>query len=207
MMYDYLLDEVFTRLEKHNFQAKLNKYNFNVDKFEFLGFVISEGHVRPNPNKVEAILAIAIPTNRKKLQAFLGMINYYRKFLPKFSQITKPLNKLTSPNVLLDFNGECHQGFDDLENALARDVMLRIPVFTERFYISCDASNMAIGAVLAQGKPPDDKPVQFFCKSLNPQQQRWTAMERECLALVTALKEFTPHLQGREFTLITDNLA
>lgn len=169
-----------------------------VNQFEFLGFVISEGNIRQNPNKVKAILAITAPKNRKKLQAFLGMINYYRKFLPKISEMTKPLNKLTSVNVQFDFTEECNLAFNKIKDALARDVMLRIPVFGERFYISCDASNVAIGAVLAQSKPPDDKPDQFFSKSLNAQQQRWTAMERECLALVTAVKEFSPYLQGRE---------
>lgn len=117
------------------------------------------------------------------------------------------MNKLTSVKAIFDFNEECRQAFNQIKTELAKDVMLRIPIFGERFYISTDASNNTIGAVLAQGKPPDDRPVQFFSKSLTPQQQRWTAMERECLALVTAVKEFAPYLQGREFTLITDNLA
>lgn len=205
--HDDHLFESFLRLEKHNLQVKVPKCNFYVNQFEFLGFVISDGHIRPNPNKVEAILALAAPTSRKKLQTFLGMVNYYRKFLPGMSHLTKPLNKLTSPKVDFEFDEECRRAFNGVKEALAKDVILRIPVFSERFYISCDASNLAIGAVLAQGKPPDDKPIQFFSKSLNPQQQRWTAMERECLALVTAVKEFAPYLQGREFTLITDNLA
>lgn len=142
-----------------------------------MGYVISEDSIKPNPIKINTILKIAVPTTRKKLQHFLGMINYYRKFIPKLSQIARPLNKLTSVDVQYEFNEECHQAFTEIKMALANDVLLRIPSFEERFYISCDASNTAIAAVLAQGKPPNDKPIQFFSKSLNSQQQRWTAME------------------------------
>lgn len=205
--HDYLLNEVFTRLRKHKFQVKLSKSNLYADEIEFLGYIVSKGCIKPNPNKVKAILAISIPINRKKLQTFLGMINYYRKFIPNLSHMAKPLNRLTSIKVQYQFDEECQRAFKEIKTALAGDVILRIPDFNERFYVSCDASNVAIGAVLAQGKPPNDKPIQFFSRSLNDQQQKWTAMERECLALVTAVKEFSPYLQGREFTLITDNLA
>lgn len=205
--HDELLDQVFQRLKKHNFQVKISKCHLYTSQFEFLGFIVSDGHIKPNPNKITAILQLSEPKTRKKLRMFLGMVNYYRKFVPNFSKLTKPLNKQTSMKTLYNFDDECREAFNEIKDQLAKDVLLRIPVFDERFYISTDASNTTIGAVLAQGKPPDDKPIQFFSKTLSPTQQRWTAMERECLALVSAVKEFAPYLHGREFTLITDNLA
>lgn len=92
--HDELLKSVFERLKKHNFQVKISKCFFYIDQFEFLGFIIKDGILKPNPNKITAILQIAEPKTRKKLQSFLGMINYYRKFVPHFSELTGPLNKL-----------------------------------------------------------------------------------------------------------------
>lgn len=205
--HDRLLYQVFERLERHNFQVKIKKCHFYVGQFEFLGFIIYPNCLKPNPNKVTAILKIAEPKTRKALQHFLGMVNYYRKFIPNLSRIAKPLTTMTSIKFIYEFDDECRNAFNQIKEILANDVTLKIPNFNERFYISCDASNTAIAAVLAQGKPPDDRPIQFFSKTLQPNQQKWIAMERECLALTTAVKEFAPYLQGREFTLITDNLA
>lgn len=205
--HDELLHQVFLRIEKHNFQVKVKKCHFYVNHFEFLGFIIYPNCIKPNPNKVTTILKIAEPRTRKKLQHFLGMVNYYRKFIPELSRIAKPLTLRTSIKIAFDFDEECRAAFNKIKEILANDVTLKMPKFNERFYISCDASNTAIAAVLAQGEPPNDRPIQFFSKSLQPAQQKWMAMERECLALTMAVKEFAPYLQGREFTLITDNLA
>lgn len=205
--HDELLGQVLERLQKHNFQIKIPKCHFYIEQFEFLGFIVCNGHIKPNPNKISAIMRIVEPKNRKKLQSFMGMLNYYRKFVRNFSELARPLNKLTSIKVPFVFDEKCRHAFNELRNELARDVLLRIPIFGERFYISTDASNSTIGAVLAQGKPPNDCPIQFFSKALSDPQTRWTTREKECLALVSAVREFSPYLQGREFTLITDNLA
>lgn len=205
--HDRLLAEVFNRLEKHNFQVKISKCVFYAKQVEFLGFIVTPGHVKPNPNKVEAILKLAEPNTRKKLQKFLGMCNYYRRFIRAYSDITRPLNQKTSIKKQYNFDQQCREAFNKLKQILANDVTLKIVDYNQRFYVSCDASDKAISAVLAQGKPPHDRPIQFFSKALTHPQEKWIIMERECLALVSAVKAFSNYLQGREFTLITDNLA
>lgn len=205
--HDHLLTEVFNRLSKHHFQVKIKKCFFYAKQVEFLGFIITPDHVKPNPNKVEAILKLAEPGTRKKLQKFLGMCNYYRRFIRNYSNLTRPLNQQTSIKQPYKFTPECKNAFNQLKDILANDVTLKIVDYDERFYISCDASDTAISAVLAQGKPPHDRPIQFFSKALTHPQEKWIIMERECLALVSAVKAFSNYLHGREFTLITDNLA
>lgn len=204
---DRLLKEVFECLQRANFQVKIAKCHFYAKKVEFLGYIITPGEVRPNPNKVESILRLATPRTRKQLQRFLGMANYYRRFIPNYSALTRVLSEMTSVKVNFQWSDECDESFNKTKLALANDVPLQIVDYNERFYVSTDASKKAIGAVLAQGKPPNDRPIQFFSKSLPKEQQGWDARQLECLALVKAVKAFTPYLVGREFTLNTDNFA
>lgn len=205
--HDRLLKEVFTRLKKHNFQVKIKKCYFYAKQIEFLGFIVTPGQVRPNPNKIEALMKISEPKNRKQVQQFLGMANYYRRFIRNYSHISRPLTKQTSIKNKFTFDDDCKEAFLTIKSKLAGNVMLQIVDYAERFYVSCDASDKAIGAVLAQGRYPNDRPIQFFSQALNEQQAKWKIIERECLALVSAVKAFRPYLHGREFTLITDNLA
>lgn len=205
--HDQLLEEVFTRLKNANFQVKIPKCQMYTKQLEYLGYIITPGEIRPNPKKVEAILRLKSPRKRKDLQSFLGMFNHYRKFIPKYAEITRVLSEMTSVNLKFQWSQECEDAFNQAKMTLANDVPLKIVNYDERFYISTDASGKAISATLSQGKPPDDRPIQYFSKSLPPAQQKWSAHERECLALVSAVKAFAPYLHGREFTLITDNYA
>lgn len=203
--HDQLLCEVFSRLQRHNLQAQIRKCMFYAVEVEFLGFLVSPGQVRPNPRKVKAILDYPEPSSLKKLQSFLGMANYYRRFIKNYSHHAKPLTEATSSKKAFKFTPECKSAFEGLKNMLAYDVTLVIVDFEKQFYVTTDASDVAIGAVLSQGDPPNDRPIQFFSKTLTPAQRAYPAHERECLALAEAIKEFDTYIRGRKVTVITDS--
>lgn len=202
---DELMIEVFQVLKRHNLQVHIKKCNFYTKKIDFLGFLVTPGRVRPNPRKVQAILDYPEPSSLKKLQGFLGMANYYRKFIKDYSHHAKPLTEATSAKKTFKFTPECRQAFEKLKEMLAYDVTLVIADLDKKFIISSDASDVAIGAVLSQGEPPHDRPIQFFSKTLTPIQRTYPAHERECLALAEAIKEFDTYIRGRRFTVITDS--
>lgn len=203
--HDDLVHEVFEIIKRHNLQFHIKKCTFYAKEIEFLGFLVSPGLVRPNPRKVRAILDYPEPSTLKKVQGFLGMANYYRKFIKDYSHHAKPLTEATSAKKAFKFTPECRQAFNKLKDMLAYDVTLVIADFSKKFIITSDASDVAIGAVLSQGEPPNDRPIQFFSKTLTAIQRSYPAHERECLALAEAIKEFDTYIRGRKFTIITDS--
>lgn len=203
--HERILTEVFERLEKHNLQVQIKKCRFFANEISFLGYLVSPGEVRPNPNKIKAILAYPEPKTLKNLKSFLGMANYYRRFIKDYSHHAKPLTDATSLKIPFNFTSECKEAFKTLKEKLAYDVTLVIVDFSLGFNLTSDASDVAIGAVLSQGEPPADRPIQFFSRALTPTQRVYPAHERECLALAEAIKEFGTYIKGRKFVVITDS--
>lgn len=202
-----LLNEVFSRLKKHNLQANIKKCKFFAPSVEYLGFVIENGTVKPNPNKTKAIRSYPSPKTRKQLQTFLGMINYYKIFIKSFAHIARPLHTLTSPNIVYEWDETTNKAFESLKLTLADDVTLKIVDFTKKFTLATDASDVAIGAVLSQ---PDDhakaeRPIHFYSRVLDIHERNYKVHERELLALTNAIAEFENYLKGRKFTVLTDS--
>lgn len=199
------LDEVFSRLKKHNLQANIKKCNFFTPSVEYLGFIIERGQVRPNPNKVKAIRNYPLPKTRKQLKSFLGMLGYYSVFIKNYAHIAKPLHSATSTQIKFAMNTKEIEAFEKLKTILADDVTLKIVDFTKKFIVATDASIDAIGAILAQPDGKADRPIQFFSRVLNEHERNYPAHELELLALTCAIAEFETYLFGRQFTVLTDS--
>lgn len=212
IVYEKTIDEhnkslnlVMQLLREHNLQLKISKCNFYAKKFEYLGFVISESGISANPRKIETIQNFPVPKNIKEVQSFLGILNYYRRFVKNFARIAKPLTMLCKQDLPFIWTDNTQNSFDTLKNALIGDVVLKFPNFEETFYVTTDASDVAIGAVLSQGELPNDRPIYFFSKTLNDCQRRYSTIQKELLAIVEAIKTFRVYLYGRFFILITDH--
>lgn len=200
-----LLFHVMSLLRDHGLQLKISKSNFFAKHFEYLGFIITENGLGANPRKIRAIKNFPRPQNMKQIQSFLGMINYYRRFIKNFAKLAKPLTILCKSEQPFIWTESTQNAFDTLKNILCRDILLSFPNFEEIFYVTTDASDIALGAVLSQGELPYDRPIHFFSRTLNDAQRRYSTIQKELLAIVEAIKNFRPYLYGRFFILITDH--
>lgn len=203
--HDITLQKVMILLRNNNLQLKISKCNFYAKKFIYLGHIVSERGISPNPRKIEAIRDFPRPTNVKQVQSFHGLANYYRRFIKNFAHMAKPLTVLTRKEQPFIWNETTQIAFETLKKILIEEVILEFPNFDLTFYVTTDASDVAVGAVLSQGEIPNDRPLQFFSRTLNDAQKRYSVIQKELLAIVEAIRAFRPYLYGRFFVLITDH--
>lgn len=203
------LAEVFDRLLKHGFSLKLSKCLFFSDTITYLGFVIHDGHVSVDPKKIEAIAEYSPPTSLKSLQRYLGMVQWYRRFIPNFAKIAKPLYDLlrtTESNKweIDEPNSEQNQAFEHLRQALMSYPILRLPDFSKPFLVITDASKYAVGGMLAQEHDNFEHPIHYVSKAITGALTKAHSYEQEAFALIVCLKAFRHYLLGTHFTVITD---
>jgi hypothetical protein len=199
--------EVFTRLENANLTARPTKCFFGYDEVEFLGHVVGQGIVKPKPDKVKAIQQAERPTTKTQMRSFLGLVGYYRKFIPNFSAVAVPLTDCTKkgePKVIR-WGESQEQAFRTLKCKLASSPILQLPDLHKEFTLRTDASELGVGAVLLQDIGGEKFPVAYASKKLNKCQRRYSVMERECLAVVWAVLKFEPYLYGKKFVIETDH--
>ena len=199
------LKKVFDRLAQANFKIKLEKCDFLKKELKYLGHVISEDGVKPNPEKIEAITKFPIPTTTKEIKSFLGLVGYYRKFIRDFAKITKPLTSCLKKGAKITLSEEYKNAFEKCKTLLCNEPILQYPDFTKEFIITTDASNVALGAVLSQGNLPNDRPVQYASRTLSETEQKYSTIEKELLAIIYAVKTFRPYIYGRKFLIYTDH--
>ncbi|XP_072384610.1 uncharacterized protein [Diabrotica undecimpunctata] len=199
------LTEVFKRLRKANLKIQPDKCEFLRKEVAYLGHLVTENGVKTNPAKISCIKNFPEPKNTKEIKSFLGLAGYYRRFIPNFAKISKPLTKLLQKDVPFIFNSDCKEAFNELKNILTSDPILIYPNFEEPFLLTTYASAFAIGAVLSQGPIGKDLPIAYASRTLCGAETKYSTIERELLAIVWAVKHFRPYLFGRKFTLITDH--
>jgi len=135
-------------------------------ELSYLGHVVSGEGVKPDPHKIQAINEFPIPRNKMDVKSFLGLAGYYRKFIPQFSKIVKPLNDLLKKDHTWKWEVEQTQSFQQLKSALTEEPVLQYPDFTRPFILTTDASGFAVGAILSQGKIGQDKPIAYASRHL-----------------------------------------
>ena len=190
------LEKVMSRLQDAQLTLRLSKCTFFKNSVKFLGHIISSEGLKPQPEKVDAINAITLPKTVKELQSFLGMTNYYRKFIRNYADIATPLSKLTGGKIKeqksrrnIQWNKEAEEAFEKLKAYLSEKITLKFPDFAKPFYLTTDASNIAIGGVLQQKDEAGNlRPLTYFSRQLNSAETRYSTIEREALAIVYGLK-------------------
>ena len=182
--------------------AKLKKCEFHKSEVEFLGHIISREGIKTDPKKIEAVKNWPIPTTVKEVQSFVGLCNYYRRFISDFSKVAKPLHSLTKKNVNFKWTDECNKSFNLLKELLTSAPVLLCPDHEKPFVVECDASDYAIGGVLSQeGEDKALHPVYYFSRTLNSAELNYSTTEKELLAIRQAFIDWRHLLQGAKYPI------
>ena len=199
------LNEVLGLLRGAGLKLKPSKCHILQREVLFLGHVVSEDGMRPNPRLVESVRDWVAPTSRREVQQFLGLANYYRRFVPMFSNIAAPLSALTSKDVVFHWDEETQTAFELLKQALCSAPILSFPREEGNFVLDTDASALGVGGILHQVQDGEERVLAYGSKKLNRQQRNYCVTRRELLAIVVFLREFRNYLLGQHFLLRTDH--
>lgn len=202
-----ILFQVLSKLNDHKILINLDKCQFLVKSVKYLGHVLEDGHVSPNPDKIKAIVEAPAPSDVAKLSSYLGLINYYRKFLPNLSTELHPLYNLLKSNVKYQWDEQCQAAFQKSKELLINSLALTLFDPNKETVLSCDASPYGLGACLSQMVNGEERPVSFASASLSPSEKNYSQLHREALAIIFGVKKFQKYLYGKCFTLVTDNQA
>lgn len=199
------------RLKYYGISINASKCVFGAQEVNFLGHKISADGVMPLPEKVQAIKDVSEPNDIKSFKRFLGMINFYHRFLPKIALLQIPLQKVLrghkkGSRIKLVWTEEMCSSFNRLKTELANATLLSFPDSEAELSLQTDASDTAIGAVIQQKVHNIWKPLSFFSRKLTPTQAKYSTYDRELLAIHAAIKHFHHWLDGRIFHVLTDHL-
>ena len=187
-----VLSQVFDLLRKANLKLNLDKCCFCVPELKYLGYIVNKYGLHPDPDKVNSVLQFPVPHNVKGVRKFLGITSWYRKFIPNYSTVVHPINNLLKKNQKWSWGYKCQMAFESLKQLLVQAPILRCPDFSRRFKIQTDASLVGIGAALLQEFEDGEAVVSYASRSLSTAEQKYSATERECLAVVFAVEHFRP---------------
>jgi predicted aspartyl protease len=202
------LEKVFTVLEKFGWTLKLSKCKFGFSKLDFLGHTISHGQVQVAKININKLLNMKRPKNIKEVQSFLGLANYYRKFVNKFAHNVAPLYNLLRKDTEWNWTPECEKSFCKVVSLLGEYPILKIADFDKPFIIRTDASDLGMGMTLAQIHDGKEHPVAFHSIKFSPNQSKnWPTWKKEGCAVVSAIKYWHHYLAYTPFTLVTDHEA
>ena len=202
------LDTVLLRMREHNLRVKLSKCKIAARQVAFLGHVISQSGIQPDPAKIAAVRDIPRPQSIKDIRSFLGLAGYYRKFIPDFATVAAPLVRLTEKTSTFCWSDECENSFSQLKLSLCSAPVLCYPRFDREFILQTDASDFGVGAVLSQLDDNErEQVVAYASKALSARQQKFSATEKEAYAVVFGTQHFRVYLLGRHFTIVTDHNA
>ena len=201
------LEQIFQRFEKYGVVINPTKCQFGKSEVEFLGHKISANGIEPLPNKVQAIKDFPTPKNMKQLRQFLGMVNFYRRFIPKCANLLAPLTKILTnvKNCNIQLDEHAFRAFEGIKSELANATKLTAVNPSEELCLATDASNVAAGAVLQQKVAGHWHPIAFFSKKFAGAETRYSTFGRELLAAYMAVKHFKHLLEGRKFYIMTDH--
>ena len=196
------------RLRSANLKLKSKKCRLAEREVEYLGYVISEDGLSTDPEKIRAVHEFPVPHDVKTLRSFLGLASYYRRFVPNFSAVARPLRTLTKKEVPFDWTESCQESFVRLKELLTTSPILVLPDFQRDFMLETDASGQGLGAILAQ-KQQDGliRPIAFASRTLQPHERNYGITELEGLGVVWAMKHFRHYLYGHKCEVFTDHEA
>ena len=197
------LRTLFERLNEHGLIVNPAKCQFGLSTIDFLGHRVTKDGAVPLPSKVEAVTQFPRPLTVKALQEFLGMVNFYHRFIPRAAQLMQPLKG--KPTHAVDWTEDRDKAFADTKAALAQATMLAHPSATASIAITSDASDYAVGAVYEQWVGGAWQPLAFFSRQLRANERKYSTFDRELLGLYLAIRHFRFLLEGRHFTAFVDH--
>jgi len=200
--------EVLTRLRKEQLYVKISKCSFMQREVAFLGHRIGADGLRVAPDKVSAVQSWPVPDSVTAVRSFLGLGNFYRRFVKDYSAIALPLTELTKEVTGTGFRWgvEQQRAFEAIKAALCSPPVLLVPDQSKPFVLNTDASKFAIGGVLQQDHGSGLQPVAYFSAKMSDAERNYHVREQEFLAVLRACQEWRHYLHGeRPFVLRTDH--
>ncbi|CAG9132662.1 unnamed protein product [Plutella xylostella] len=200
------LKALLRRLSEVGLRIKLEKCQFMRDSISYVGFIIDKHGLHPDPEKVKAIVNALAPTDVSQLRSFLGLINYYAKFIAGLSTLLCPLHNLLKKNTPWKWTEACQKAFTDAKCALTSESLLVHYSPELPLVLSVDSSSYGIGSVLAHRYPGgDERPICFSSRTLNSAERGYSQLDKEALAIFTGVIKNHQYLFGRHFTIKTDH--
>ncbi|XP_037781188.1 uncharacterized protein LOC119577706 [Penaeus monodon] len=183
------LKETLDLLDSAGLKLNVNKCEFVVQNFRFLGFRVTPEGILPDPDKVRAIAEMPAPKTVKGVRRFLGATGFFRKHVPDYAKVAAPLTQLIKKDTRFKWTDECQRAFQSLKDAL-----MNAPIL------------LAIGAALMQ-RDSENKPhtIAYFSRKLRGPETRYSATDAEALAVIESVRAFDPYVYGRKFTVYTDH--
>lgn len=201
------LAEVAVQLRKAGLTINVAKSQFGLKQVQYLGFIVGEGTLQTNSEKVRAVAEFPVPNTQKQLRRFLGMTGWYQRFLSQYSTVIFPLTELLGKKAF-KWNEQAQSAFEEIKKRLCSAPLLMHPNYEKPFIVQCDASFHGVGAVLAQLDDDNvERPIAYMSKKLNKAQRNYTVTEIECLAVVLAVLKFRMYIEGHPFKIVTDHAS
>jgi hypothetical protein len=192
---------VLQGLRDHKLYAKFSKCEFWLKSVKFLGHTISHDGISVDPSKVQEVMDWKPPKSVHQIRSFLGLAGYYRRFIPDFSRIAKPMTELLKKGVKFVWSEACEKAFHTLRQHLTSALVLVQPDNSKPFEVFCDASGMGLGCVLMQ----EGRVIAYASRTLQPHELNYPTHDLELAVVVHALKIWRHYLMGNRCHIFTDH--
>jgi RNase H-like domain found in reverse transcriptase len=214
-----VLDEVLNRIKAAGMSIKPKKCTIAAEELHMLGHIIGKDGIKTDPAKIEAVTQYPVPTSKTEVQAFMGLVGYYRHFINNCSAIAQPINATLKKDKRFNWMDEAHQAFNKLKKLLTSAPVLARPDLNKTFRLHTDACKSGLGAVLTQdfevpgklnrqGKPLiRERVIAYASRGNHGAESKYGATQLEQLAVVWAVDHFKHYLQPRPFQVVTDHVA
>jgi hypothetical protein len=196
---------VLKQIKSSGLKLKPEKCSLFKREANFLGHVVSQNGIATDPNKITQIVQWPVPTCIKQVRSIVGLASYYRRFVPAFAEICKPLYALTEKGAKFQWTETCQNAFDTLKHALTTSPILAYPREDCQYILDTDASDVGIGAVLSQVQDGEERVIAYASTVLNKHERRYCVTRKELYAVVKFVKQFKPYLYGKKFLIRTDH--
>ena len=199
------VSQILERLRKYGLVANLKKCRFGLSEVEYCGHLVSGQGIRPDPAKLSAIESWPVPKNLSQLRSFLGLANYYRRFIKDFGTIAVPLTELTKKEQDFAWKPEHQKSFDQLKYALTHAPLLLPPDMTKPMHIWPDACDLGVGAILTQDHGKGHQPIAYVSHKFSDAERNYPTTEKELLAVLFALRQFRCYVDGLPIVVHSDH--
>eukprot|EP00762_Andalucia_godoyi_P008723 ANDGO_04722.mRNA.1 Retrovirus-related Pol polyprotein from transposon 17.6 len=199
------LRAVFERLRAHNLKLKRAKCKLGLQEMVYVGHLVNGDGIRLTDERKQGLLKLQPPKTTAHLRSFMGLANYMRSFVPHFSEIAKPLNRLCSDKVAFAWDEKCEAAFAAIKSAISASSVLHHLDYTHPIVLRTDASTVGIGGTLLQRIHGDERPVCYLSRAFTPAESRWSTIEQEAFAVYFCVTSLSHYLLGHNFIVETDH--
>lgn len=200
------LDLVLERIEQAGLRLNKHKCRFGKEKVEFLGFVIDSVGIHPAPSKIESIRNTPEPKDKRELQAFLGLYNFYERFIPHKATLLEPLHRLLDKSQPWKWTEREQSSFETAKRLLTFDLTLAHYDAEKSLVLTCDSSEYGVGAVLShETEDGQERPIAMASRTLHAHERRYSQLDKEATSIMFGITKFHNYLTGRHFRILTDH--